>query len=421
MRYIVTLLSIVSFSLALSFNDALKAYKDGLYTISYEKFYLLHLKDKNNSRVSLYLGKSLYQLGEYKKAVAVLSSIQKTDNKEISFYIGKCYFYLGEYKRAKSYLLAARDTKYNKKVDFYLKKIKILTDIDTFFVYLAMGATYNDNIHYNTYEPIVNYNGFILNNNTDKKSDIFIDKILYITHTRKIRKNSLYEWKNSLMIYDRSGIKYSNENITFAMFKSGPVFLKNGYGFEPKLVVSDMYYQSEHYMYEYGINFKIDKKFHKNLSTTLESTLKNRKYIQDKDREKDALVFDLSTKFSHPLSPNGTVGYKIGYTGIEKRGGNRIDISKDEYMLLLSFNKRVSFLKLYLSSRISYKNIKYRDIDKILGYRKDNRYAASISIRKSYKNIADISLRYTYIKNRSNFSPYSYKVNRLTLMVSKSF
>jgi len=95
LKFLFTFILLPTILLSSSFDRALNSFENKNYTLAYEKFYLLHTKDKEDIDITIYLAKSLYYLGEYEDAIKKLYPIYINNlvhNDEVLLYLAKSYF-----------------------------------------------------------------------------------------------------------------------------------------------------------------------------------------------------------------------------------------------------------------------------------------------------------------------------------------
>ena len=184
-------------------QDGFRFYKNENYIRAYEKFYLLHVKSINNTPISIYMAKTLYHLGEYKRVKKILLPIyKKAKNEEASLYLAKIYFYEKNYTKSKEILLSIKPKDHKTDITKLLEKIEKATKLHSFSIYLSLGLTHDDNIHNDTLHDNTSYN------NTKRDKDVFIDKTIFISHNYKLPSVKNMTWRDDFLLFDRSGIDY---------------------------------------------------------------------------------------------------------------------------------------------------------------------------------------------------------------------
>ena len=405
------LLFLVSCSLFSSLlQDGFQFYKKDNYVRAYEKFYLLHVKNTNNITISIYMAKTLFHLGEYKRVKKVLIPIYiKAKNEEASLYLAKIYFYEKNYTKAKEILLSIKPKDHEADITKLLEKIEKATRLHTFSTYISLGLTHDDNIHNDT-----SYN------NTKRYKDIFIDKTIFISHNYKLPSVKNITWHDDFLLFDRSGIDYSSENFFYASIKSGPVIIKNDYAIKPQILLSDSYYESEHYRYSYGLGLNIDKNIKPSLRIDTKISYSKAKYIQKIDKSQNADIFKFLLHIKHNITAMDTLHYRFIYEDTDKNKNGRYDISKNSYSYNIRYFKRLP--KNYnLELGAHYVDYKYKDIDPGFGKREDIQTTYGIRLSKQLKDYFNLSIGYTHIYNNSNINLYSYKKNTFNIKLSKYF
>ncbi|WP_457749055.1 tetratricopeptide repeat protein [Sulfurimonas sp.] len=423
MRFIYFLLLIGVGLFADSFENAVSLYNQEEYIQAYEKFYILYNKNEKNEKATLYLAKSLYNLGEYSEAGSLLASLYKKDrnNDEIVFFLAKSLYEQKEYKRAKELFLKIKQiTPYALQSKEYLQKIELVTTLHKYFFLLSVGLTYDNNIRNNTYEPTTNYEFITLNNDTNATSDTFIDKMFYMKHSYKMKNYTNMVWNDVFLVYHRNGLRYSDQNMLYISLLSGPSVHKKGFIFQPKILLNDLHYGQRHYMYAYGLDLMVSKDFVKQLKAKFKITLKKDKYIHDEDKTKDDSVQLYQVNLRYILNRDNIFHYALTYQKTRKAFGSRVDISRNEYLYEIGYERKL--LHNYRCSvAVKYQKRHYLEQEISLGQRDDNKMYYTGSISKGFKTYYNLSLTYKHIKNHSTISAFSYKKSTVSVMLSRYF
>ncbi len=394
------------------FNDAKKLYNNAKFIQAYEKFYILHTRNEKDNYVTIYLAKTSYNIGEFEKAKKILLPLYKrSHNSEAGLYLAKIYFYEKNYAEAKNILKLITEKPYKKEVKKYLEMIKNRTKLHSFTAYVSVGITNDNNTHNDTYK---------LDNKPNIKEDNFIDTVLYISHQYKIPNSSGAKWNDNLLIYNKSGLKYADENFFLASLKSGPSFTKYGLYIKPHIIFKDMYYKSHHYMYDYGLGLKIYKNINDTFDANMQLSYEKYKYIQSVDTTRDSKNLSLSLKINHYLSNKSLIKYLLSFSNVTKDKPGRIDISRKEYSLDLGYTKKISN-GLNLNLNLQYKDFAYTDRNSDSRLRDDRRTTYFIGLSKKIKKYFTVSLNYNHIDNDSNIDWNSYRKDTLNLTISKIF
>ncbi|WP_151901176.1 MULTISPECIES: tetratricopeptide repeat protein [Sulfurimonas] len=388
MRFIYILLFATVQLFASVFSDAVTLYKEENFVQAYEKFYILHVKEPENEKVILYLAKSLYNLGELQDA--------------------------------KKLFLILKKAEFKKEAQYYLKQIDRTKRLHKYFVLLSAGTTYDSNIRNNTYEPVTSYNSIILSNDTNAVSDIFIDKLVYFSHTYTMPDYPFTTWEDSVLLFHRNGLKYSDQNMLYTSLASGPAVHKNGYTLSPQILLNDLNYAARHYMYTYGLGVKLSKVFFQRLRTKMDIAFKKDKFVHDEDKTKNDNIALYKLFAMYNLTTQTAVKCTVAYQKIRKEFGNRTDISRDEYIFETGYSR--TFIKKYaFAVDAKYEKRHFIDHDVSLGEREDRRKTYGTTVSRSFYKVYNLSLKYNYIKNESTISAFAYKKNTLSLMLSRYF
>ncbi len=285
----------------------------------------------------------------------------------------------------------------------------------------SLGITHDDNIYNNTFEPETNYGSIVLHNDTNTVSDNYINKLLYANDYYKMPDYKDIKWDNTLVLFHRNGMKYSNQNILYGSFATGPVVTKHKYTIKSQIFLGNLNYAGEQYMYMYGIGIKISRKFFdKKLNTNSVFLVKKDRYFKDENKMQDDKVFLCAFNLSYKINKNNILNYTFSYSMARKEFGDSISVDKNNYSYGVKYNKKFySNYKLTVGATI--KKEHYIDADPILGTRNDTTTYCSGGISKKFKKLYSLSLKYGYTKNKSSINFYSYKKNTFTVTVSRLF
>ena len=412
MRYTIILLILCSSLFSSAYKDAIKLYNNSKYIQAYAKFYILHKKNERNNHVSIYLAKTMYDIGEFKKAKKILLPIYKrSHNCEAGLFLAKVYFYEKNYTKAKKILLKITEKQHRKEVKRYLKMINSRTNLHHFSLYASIGITNDDNIHDDTY---------ISDSTIPTQKDDFIDKILYIVHQYKPQNSSLVTWSDKLFLFDKSGIRYDSENFSLISLSSGPHFSIKNFHIQPHIILKNSYYKSHHYMYDYGFGLDIYKNINNSFDSSVYLSYEKYKYIQSIDKTRDANNLSLSLVTNQYLNDTDWIKYLFAYSDISKEKPGRVDISRYQYSGSIGYSKK--FLNgITLNLNLQYKEIAYKDADINLRLRNDRETTSSITVSKKIKSYFTVLLGYNHIENRSNIDWNDYKKNTINLTIYKIF
>lgn len=173
-------------------------------------------------------------------------------------------------------------------------------------------------------------------------------------------------------------------------------------------------------MYTYGLGVKLSKVFFQRLRTQMDIAFKKDKFVHDEDKTKNDSVALYKLFVIYNLTAQTAVKYTVAYQKIRKEFGNRTDISRDEYIFEIGYNRK--FIKKYaFAVDAKYEKRHFIDHDVSLGEREDRRKTYGTTVSRSFYKVYNLSLKYNYIKNESTISAFSYKKNTLSLMLSRYF
>lgn len=107
---VLILISVIAFGQNSQIDDLWKLYNSHEYRLAIEKAKILLKNEQNNIDLNLVIGRSLADIGEFKKAIVFLEFVATNDNPNTwrkawaQSYLGTCYFMSQDYKKSESSL-----------------------------------------------------------------------------------------------------------------------------------------------------------------------------------------------------------------------------------------------------------------------------------------------------------------------------
>ncbi|MDD3324056.1 MAG: porin family protein [Sulfurospirillaceae bacterium] len=409
---------LMGYLFASDFDDAQKLFEQKSYIKAYSKFFALLEKEPTNPKYSLHVARCQFALGEYSASEETLKPLveQGLKDKEILLAYSKSLYAQKKYDKAQA-ILATLDDSESKAL---LSSLKDSSKIHHFSGAISFGISYDDNVKNNTHLETTPYAGALLRNDTNKYEDVSHQQMLFFKHTYDMPDFQNIIWQNSALIFNKTLLEYSEENVVFGSLRTGPIYQKGDYTFGVNAVYDRLFYGSEDYLYAYGVGINLQKILTNYLFGYTNVEYKQRKYNQLSDSPKDADRLSIGIGLGHIISPKDFMNYSLTRTQDTKDGGTRIDISKTGWNYEISY-ARVLTQDMKLQTKFGYESIAYADKDPNLSEREDVRLNLSVGVSKNIDKDLVASINYNFTDNDSNINAYSYQKNNVTLTLSKSF
>lgn len=447
MKKYIFLISIISFLLPnlfgslVKYEEALKLYNSKEYKKAYDAFKELALKEESN-RLHFYLGRSAFELGEFKEALGFYEKVllEDPENLRVRLEIAQTYLKLGEKTRAKDEFTYLLKEDMPKNIKEFIKNI--LKNLDSkkdysFTNTLFFGLGYDDNIKsttsdsYDIYIPQINQNVTV--NPDEEVSGGVYEYGLVSNYSKKLEEDILLN--TTLIGFSQnyfSNTLYNNE-LEVLSLSFTPTFLQKDAQFALKLGYDYMTYGHKSYLKTYTVSPSFSKKLNSSYLNTTTFKFLHKSFEQSEndygnssgsiidDTQKDSRTYQLSNKLSYHSKETGITSLEIALGKESDLDNVRVDIDK-RYISLAVSNLYPWTKKWSLNSLVSYNKTKYDNYDpNFQKYRSDDIY--QISLGSSYKFSKSLlaSLLYRYINRESNFRSYEYDKNLIKLSIQYKF
>ena len=411
-----------------TYHDRNKAIK-ALNTIqqSYHDAYLVTtyapLAQKRETSATDYMqeAKSFFRQGDYESALALYDKemILHPNNHLAALEYARTLYMLGFYKQSKKAFLEvlSHNPPHNvvTNINYFLEKIEQKLSTNTFLGTLTIGATYDDNLGYNTSAPTFSYAGLELENETTKTKGFYTNLNLLLSHHYE---SGDFSWESSFYSYNELQQQSNIADLNLLYLSTTISKRYQNFTLHLPLGASHIWFKQE----KDNLSFFAQPTL--SLQTSSSSQLSmSAKYRYTNNETDDEKSYDTLggmlywTKFYR----QSMLKTMLGYDKDQKEEGERLDISKENFYAGARVNYSL-FTTTLLSLHYLYEESHYSDIDPALNFaREDKRDLLSLGIRQSIGSKSALSFIYTYLNNESNINSYSYQKNSFSCSYSYDF
>lgn len=352
-------------------------------------------------------GIEFYDAKEYEEALMLFDRALIDDENDMDARksYAKTLYKLSLFKEAKKEFLSLQNISFDREVESYLNQIKRKERKHFFNTAISLGAGFDDNINLTTDANTTEYGPLTLINNTSKTDSIYGLATLSLTH---LYKGELFNLNSSLYSYNELIHSAKGNDLNFLDVSSAASKRYGSFLISLPLGFNTSYLDGSHIGYNIYTNpsltYNISKTFKTYMSVSfLDNTTKFAK-------SRDYISFGSSAGLRYGTKRFQSV-FMANLQRYDAKKDLRYDISKDMAFAMVQ-GKYYLFSSIYLGANLSFKKDKYRDLDEVMGYkREDDTFAYGALLGKSITQDASVHLRYKHTKNSSNVNAYSYKKN----------
>ncbi len=386
----------------------------------YKKAYLITLYKSTKRKKSIKKRKSsplqdaarLYENKRYEEALAMFDRIliENPTNEKAALYYAKTLYKLKLYKEAKNRFDELLKKPFAKEeAREYLKKIKKRDKRNFFQTIFSIGAGYDDNVNLNSDKNTTVYGPYTLLNDTSKTKSAYAIAALLLQHGYKAEKfnidSSFYTYNELLHSAKGNDLNFFDFSIAFSKdFDTFSLILPIGLNYlllDSKTISYNLYATPR---LKYTINRKLAAALFAIYNDNHTKFADNRDYISYGGG------FEIKYLHDRLLMQNS-----VTYEKFDEKKTPRYDINKDLVKFTL-LGRYALFTNFYLGSGITYEDHRYKDLDQILGYKREDKKTilyASVMKKLTTRSTAVIVCRHT--DNSSNINIFDYKKNNCSL------
>ncbi len=408
-------------------TKAVDLYKSGDYESAYQILSTLYMTVLSDTNINFMLGRSAYETGRYKIALASFERVQMLDSTNIRNQL--------EIARTQHILELYEDAKLNFKkvlnnsnipdnartnIEIFLKKTTNKLEKSFFFFNFSVGLIYDSNVNYgainNTYS-LPYYGEFTT---VDSKSDSAYEFKASAMNVYDIGDKNGYSIRNKISIYNRTYNKQYNYDITYLSYSPTLLYqdIKNIY--ELNFIFENMRLNNDNYLNIYSIMPNIIHKLDATTRLVAHVKYAKKSYQRSFEEGRDASNYELSFSYQRLWSSS----YLIlrGLAEYERKDdGYRNDVDYNRYKLI--FDYVTQFYPTYIARvdvEISTKG--YQDRNNLFqNTREDNGYKTGLNITKKFSSDFYLEGKFSYERFWSNQSIYAYDKQIFSLSINKNF
>jgi hypothetical protein len=403
------------------YKTALDFFENKNYSEALKRFDTLVYQYPNDEKINFYYGRSAFELQNYEFAFAAFDRvlIQNSKNHRARLEYARTLYMLEAYDEAKKefekVLLSPIPAHIRKNITTFLKNIKtskrnyILNSLAIF------GLGWDDNLNNNTYENTTVVASLPLENDTNTLKDYNYRLLLHNNLILPFQQNTNLAWESSATTYMQEQKKYHQKDLLFLSLASGFSSIKPNHKNLFSFTYDHIWIGGDQKIYIYGVANNTKYNLSKQHLFDFDLKLKNKKMIQDIDKDKNSSIKELGLNynylFSNQLDRIALSLYKIME---RKKDGNRTDISSDTNRYKIVYGKRFPLdFTLDLSYLYEQKDFKIKFSG--LPLREDRKESYSMKLTKQIDKEKAIFGEFVKSDNRSNINSYKYKKNSFTL------
>ncbi len=361
-------------------------------------------------------GVALYKQKAYEDALALFDRILISDSENIGarFYYAKTLYQLHLLDEAKKAFTTLSKVEENpairKAVREYLEKIARQRKKHFVNAAVTAGIGYDDNVNLNTDYGTTRYGPYMLINDTNKTKSTYAIGAFSLTHRYDAAAfsvlSALYSYNEFFHTAEGNDLNYLDLS-TALLKKYGRFSLILPVGANAAYLAGDAIsynlYTAPSLSATLGKNYRLS--LHTVLTDNFTQFAKDRDYIM--------LGGGLGLRKQIRKSYWG-VDARIAYYR-EKSHSSRYDINRDLLATML-YGRYYLYHTLYFDMACHYDKASYRDLDSVLGYRReDDKSRYTVTLGNEFGKTAVLSATYSHTENHSNVHAFSYKKNNVAL------
>ena len=408
------------------YNTAMKHYKSGNYKESYEIYSKLYLSKLSDSKMNFFFGRSAFEVGEYKMALAAFERVSMLDPKNIrnrlemarTLYMLKMYDEASlEFQAVLEYPILPNNVR--TKVELYLSNIKKMDRKSYFTGMLDFSVLYDSNVNLGSYHDTYTLPDFGTFSTVNADGDVGAELLGDITNIYDIGDKNGFSIRNKAVIYSKMYASEDDYNMNFFSYQPGVLYQQKDYIAELNLGYDQMWLKNESYHQSFMIQPKLTYRHQMGVNSLIYLKYQKRDFIDTNDR--DANHYEISYGLQKNIMKSS---YLIGtLTAIKESGleDTRIDVSYLEYQLRVNYGIQITN-EIGFSASAEMRQKEYDDYSSLFANtREDGSIFASAKVDKKIFDSTFANIKVSYSDNDSNQNIYSYKKYVIQLGVNARF
>ena len=409
------------------YMDAMKAYKSKDFETSYKILSKLYLTKLSDAKLNFYLGRSAYETGHYRVALAAFERVEMLDAGNLRNKLEKArtYFMLKMYEDAQNAFEEVLENpnipqNVRTNIELYLSKVKGIQKKSFTYASIDVDWIYDSNVNYGSLDSQYNVSVGTLPA-TPVKSDSAFQVYANLVNIYDIGSKNGFAIKNRVGVFLKDYSDLNDYNIKYLVYNPSILYKETKYLAELVFGYDIMKLGS----LEYLRTRYVDPRFEYSHTNTLKSMAHfkyQRKYFsQEAQSDLDSRHYELGYALQKILSPRSYV--QVNLTGLRevKVHGQRIDVDYDEYRFNVVYANQLTTT--YGGEIFAeYRRRAYEDYSTLFGStRTDNAGLISATVNAKILETLRFHVKASYNRVESNQARYAYDKYTITAGINKTF
>ncbi|RLA79163.1 MAG: hypothetical protein DRG78_13495 [Epsilonproteobacteria bacterium] len=409
------------------YDKALKYYKAKDFKSSYEIFSKLYLTKLSDAKLNFYLGRSAFETGHYRVALAAFERVEMLDSGNLrnKLEMARTYFMLRMYEDAQ---LSFEEVLQNPNIpqnvrtniELYLSKVKKIQQKSFTYATINMDFVYDSNVNYGSLDSEYHVNIGTLPSESEK-SDMAFQLYADLVNIYDIGDKNGFAIKNRVKLFLKYYSDLDDYNVQYAAYTPSILYKDTKYLAELVVGLDTLGLGDIEYLRTISLTPRFEYSHTNRFRSITHFKYQQKDFIQTAQDDLNADHYELAYSLQNILSPRSYVQANI--TGIMERKdhGSRIDVDYDEYRLNVVYANQ--FTALYATELfVEYKRRAYEDYSSLFDSKRvDNGGTAAATINARVLKTLRLHLKATYNRVESNQEKFSYHKYTLSAGINKTF
>jgi hypothetical protein len=414
-------------NLDIEYQEALEAYKQNNFALSYEKFSKLYISNLSDIKMQFYLGRSAYETGHYEIALAAFERVEMLEpsNLRNKLEMGRTYFMLKMYEDAQTLfkeVLQNPNLPQNVRtnIEIYLSKVTKVQEKSFTYATLNLDWVYDSNVNYGSLEDAYATTiGTLLA--TKERSDRAMQLYGDITNIYDLGEKNGFAIKNRFTGFIKDYFEENDYNIQYISYTPSVIYAQTHTMFEFAGSIDSLSIATKNYLESFSLMPKIEFAHTTTLRSITYAKYQRKSFQQKTEIDLDANHYELSYALQKILSPRSYVQGNIIAIKEKKLHGERIDVDYTEYRANLAYANQLTAT--YATNLFAeYKQRSYDDFSTLFdSTRRDNTGSFMADINARILPSLRMHLKGMYTRVDSNQERFSYEKYTLSLGLNKTF
>jgi len=420
-------IDILSKDLEIERIKAVKFYKEKDYESAYKILSILYMSSLSDTNINFMLGRSAYEIGKYKIALASFERVKMLDSTNVrnQLEIARTQYMLELYEDSKlsfKQVLAYPSLPDNVRtnIELFLSKISNKLQKSFFFLNFSAGIIYDSNVNYGALDDTYNLPNYGKFFTVGSESDMAYELQADLTNIYDIGDKNGFSIRNMVSVFNRTYDTQSTYDITYLSYSPALVYKDMNNVYELNLMFDNMRLDNENYLDIFSVMSNVIHKLDSTTRLIINVKYANKKYKRKLENGRDADNYEFSLSYQKLWSSSYFTVRGIGEYE-RKDSGNRNDINYNKYRLLIDYTKQ--FYPTYIARVDLEVNTKEYQDESLLfqNTREDNGYRSGLILTKKFSSSFYIDAKFLYERFWSNQSVYEYDKQTYGLTLHKSF